>query len=239
MPIRQVFSGVTLIDLPWVNAYLLHKGCDAVLIDTGTHPDRKRVLAALCEVLPDRFRLTSILLTHGHSDHAGNAALLADRFDAQLVAHRLEEPYVTGNKSYAPGGLRTLGPSSLLFHLGDVFWPVARRKIDRFIADGECVDTPIGPLRVVHTPGHTMGHVSYYHEKEGWLFSGDALITVVPVWRRAGLCLPMPIFSSDLVAARKSAERIAAIGPSALLSGHGWPWVDDTAGAIRRFLGIG
>jgi len=115
MPIRNVFPGVTLIDLPWVNAYLLHKDRDAVLIDTGTHPDRRRVQAALSEVLPEGFRLTTVLLTHGHSDHAGNAALLADRFDAQLVAHRLEEPFVTGKKSYAPGGMRTLGPSSLLF----------------------------------------------------------------------------------------------------------------------------
>ena len=68
------------------------------------------------------------------------------------------------------------------------------------------------------------------------MFSGDALITVIPIKRRAGLSLPMPVFSKDCAAARVSAERIAEIGPSALLAGHGWPILTDTSQSIRSFL---
>src|SRR5579872_7142999 len=63
-----------------------------------------------------------------------------------------------------------------------------------------------------------------------------ALMTVVPFLRRGGLCLPPPIFSSDMVLVRHSACRIADLGPSALLAGHGPPHIDNTPTAIRAFV---
>lgn len=227
--------GVFLIDLPWVNAWLLAKGPDAVLIDTGTVRDRSRLLSALTEALPDSFCLHAVLLTHGHCDHAGNAAYLAEQFGARLCAHAEEVPYLATRRTYVPRGLRALSPGGLLFALGERVYPVKRRAVDVVLAEGHSVETPIGPLRVIHTPGHTLGHVSYLHEAEGWLFSGDALINVIPWSRRTGLSSPMPMFTTDLEEARRSVRRIAEIGPMALLAGHGWPLVEDTAATIRAF----
>lgn len=233
--LHPVLPGVFLIDLPWVNAWLLAKGPDAVLIDTGTVRDRDRLLRALNKALPEAFRLHSVLLTHGHCDHAGNAAFLAERFGARLCAHAEEVPYLATRRTYIPGGLRALSPGGLLFALGERAYPVKRRAVEVVLAEGHCAETPIGPLRVVHTPGHTPGHVSYLHEAEGWLFSGDALIHVIPWLRRTGLSAPMPMFSTDMQEARRSVRRIAEIGPTALLAGHGRPLVEETAAAIRAF----
>ena len=232
MPLHPIFPGVSHIDLPWTNAWLLHHGEEAVLIDTGTRWDRKQILAAL----PPGTRLTSILLTHGHCDHAGNAAFLAERFGAKLVAHEEERVYVETRRTYIPRGIRAIGPRGILCALGEMAFPVKRRKVDVIVQEGDRVDTPIGPLTVLHTPGHTPGHVSYFHEGEGWLFSGDALLNVIPFLRRTGLSLAPSIFCSDVAALRRSARRIAELGPGALLAGHGWPHTQNTATAIRAFV---
>jgi glyoxylase-like metal-dependent hydrolase (beta-lactamase superfamily II) len=232
MSLHPVFPGVSLINLPWVNAWLLHKDNEAVLIDTGTRWDRKRLLSAL----PRGSRFTSVLLTHGHCDHAGNAAFLADHCGARLIAHEEEVVFMETRRTYVPRGMGALSASGLLFAAGEVVFPVRRHKVDRIVQEGDRIETPIGPLTVLHTPGHTPGHVSYLHEGEGWLFSGDALINVIPWVRRTGLCLPVPVFTSDIEAGHRSARRIAELGPAALLAGHGWPLVQDTAAAIRSFI---
>ncbi len=239
MPARAVLPGVSWIKLPWTNAWILHHGGEAVLIDTGTCRDRQRLLSALKSVLPSGFRLSSVLLTHGHCDHSGNAAYLGETFGARIHAHALEVPYIATPRTYVPPGPRRFSLSGLLFGAGEVLFPVKRRPVDAVVADGDTVESPIGPLRVLFTPGHTAGHVSYLQEKEGWLFSGDALLTIVPWIRRRGLCLPLPVFSMDLAEGRRSARRIAEIGPSALLAGHGAPWMEDTASSIRSFLACG
>jgi glyoxylase-like metal-dependent hydrolase (beta-lactamase superfamily II) len=232
MSLHPVFPGVTLVSLPWVNAWLLHGNGEAVLIDTGTRWDRKRLLS----VLPPGLQLTSILLTHAHCDHAGNAAFLADRLGARLIAHREEVVFMETRRTYVPRGARGLSLKGLLFAAGEVVFPVQRRKVDIIVQEGDRIETPIGPLTALHTPGHTPGHVSYFHEGEGWFFSGDALINVIPWIRKTGLCLPVPIFTSDIQAGHHSARKIADLGPNALLAGHGWPLLENTAQTIRTFI---
>jgi hydroxyacylglutathione hydrolase len=233
---RPVFPGLYQIALPWTNVWLLAKGRDAVLIDCGTCRDRRRLLAALAEALPADYRLHAVLLTHGHCDHAGNAAFLAERFGARLHAHREEVPFLAARHTYIPRGLRALGPRGLIFALGEAAFPVKRRAVDVTLEEGDRVETPLGPLTVIHTPGHTPGHTAYFHEREGWLFSGDALLNVIPFIMRTGLSLPPPLFSADMPGVRRSARRIAEIGPRALLAGHGWPHQQDTAAALRAFV---
>ena len=236
MPLRAVFPGIWQIDLPWTNAWLLARGGDAVLVDTGTRWDRRAVIGGLRRAMPGGFRLHSILLTHAHCDHAGNAAYLAERYDAKLICHAAERPFIATRRTYVPHGVRALSPSGFLFGAGELVFPVKRRAPDLLIRDAQPIDSPIGPLRALETPGHTPGHVSYYHEAEGWLFSGDALINVVPWIRKVGLSLPVPIFTENMEEAAQSAWKIADLGPKALFAGHGRPHLDRTAEAIRAFV---
>ncbi len=235
MPLRPILPGIFHLDFPWTNAWLLLRGDEAAIIVSGTCRDRPALLAMLGEALPEGARLQSVLLTHGHCDHAGNAAFLADIRGAGIVTHREEEPYVAGNRSYARSGFRTMGVSSIIFRLADVFYPVSRHPVERILTDGDKVETPIGDLLVVETPGHTCGHISYFHEREGWLFSGDALLSVIPFVQRPGLSLAPPIFSLNMRASRESARKIAALGPCVLFPGHGWALTEDTLARIRSF----
>src|SRR5690348_14404911 len=99
MPLLPILPGVSLVRMPLVNAWLLHDNSEAALIDTGSRWHRGQLLRAL----PGGVRLTSILLTHGHCDHAGNAAFLAERFGAGLYAHTEEIDFVQTRKTYVPG----------------------------------------------------------------------------------------------------------------------------------------
>jgi glyoxylase-like metal-dependent hydrolase (beta-lactamase superfamily II) len=234
--LRTILPGIFQIDLPWTNAWLLAADGNAVLIDTGTRWDRAAILRAMGEAMPGGFRLRSILLTHAHCDHAGNAAWLAERFGAEIRCHAKERPYVATRRTYIPRGFRAAGVSGFLFLGGELIFPVRRREPECLLKEGDAVDTPVGPLTVIETSGHTPGHVSYYHEREGWLFSGDALINVIPWIRREGLSLPVRVFTSDPVAAAESAWRISDLDASGLFPGHGPPLMDDAASRIRAFL---
>jgi len=230
MSVRPVLPGVTLIDLPRENVWLLQGGGEAALIDTGLRWSRSRLLRALDQALEPGTRIASIFLTHGHCDHAGNAAFLANKFGAKIHCHRIEVPYVSTRKLYGRPGSH-----KLLFMAGEAIFPVRRFKVDVVLEDGDAVASPIGPLRVVHSPGHTRGHASYFHEEHGWLFSGDAILNVIPFARKTALCLSPPIFTEDIGIAARSARRLAELRPSALLSGHGWPHLDNTAEALQVF----
>ena len=222
---REIVPGVILVPLAWSNAYLLTEGGRAALIDTGLPQDRANLLAALRSLGVREDRVEAVYLTHGHCDHAGNAAYFAER-GAKLYAHRDEAPYLElPRRTYAGIGRQTLRHpvSACLFQIGERRYPVKRRNPDVLLEEGDMIHAPGGALRVVACPGHTPGHVAYFREDDAALFTGDAVMTLIPVRRISGLSLPLRVFSSDWNQAKRSVQTLAALHPATLLSGHGWP----------------
>jgi glyoxylase-like metal-dependent hydrolase (beta-lactamase superfamily II) len=99
---QEIASGIALIPTLVSNAYLVGDGASWVLVDACT-PGRERLIRRAAD---RRFgagsRPSAILLTHGHFDHAGSAAPLADLWRAPIYAHPHEIPYVTGAAEYPP-----------------------------------------------------------------------------------------------------------------------------------------
>lgn len=89
-------------------AYLLRRGAQAVLIDTGIAGQGGAIAAARADWGLDRAALTHLLLTHWHPDHAGSAAEIGDWPNAEIWAHRIDAPIIRGD-SY--GALPTLTPT--------------------------------------------------------------------------------------------------------------------------------
>lgn len=86
--------------------------------------------------------------------------------------------------------------------------------IDEKIQDGDA----IGSLKVIHTPGHTPGHISLYSEKHRIVFGADFLFK--SVFGLEGLFIPHAVVSTDPVTAAISAKRISKVNFDKLLLAH-------------------
>lgn len=147
------------------NCYLL-LGERPVLVDTGAPGDLKHILAALKSHGLEPRQLSLILLTHGHSDHAGSAAELRSRSGRPVAIHAADAELARSGQS---------GVLAAQTDLGRLIRPFVNEPFPAFEPDIVFRDTfPLEPHgvkgTVVPTPGHTAGSCSVV------LASGEALI---------------------------------------------------------------
>ncbi|CQR46764.1 putative metallo-hydrolase YflN [Paraliobacillus sp. PM-2] len=203
-----------------------------VLIDTGVAQYHERILVAAQRRFPDT-PPKAIILTHGHFDHVGSAKALAKYWDVPIYAHQEELPYLNGSLAYPPvdptvgGGLISL--ISPLFpkkpiQLSKWLQPITK-ELENTLLDG---------WTIIHTPGHTPGHISLFKEKDRVLIAGDAVATENP---ESALAMFFPIgkiygppafFTENWDLAKQSVEHIIKLRPKLLLAGHGLPMEGDS-----------
>jgi glyoxylase-like metal-dependent hydrolase (beta-lactamase superfamily II) len=128
----------------------------AALIDPGG--DLERLLALVAR---EGLTLEKILVTHAHIDHAGAVAELAARLSLPIEGPHPDDqfwidllPQQGANYGFPPAG---------------AFVP------DRWLADGDEVTVGAETLTVRHCPGHTPGHVIFFHAGARVAFVGDVL----------------------------------------------------------------
>jgi len=147
------------------NCYLL-LGARPVLVDTGAPGDLRRILAALKARKIEPKQLALILLTHGHSDHAGCAAELKRRSGAQVAIHAGDVALVRAGRNGVLAAQDAMGRLVRPF----VDEPFEAFEPDFVFQQGITLE-PYGLRgRVEATPGHTPGSASVV------LANGEALI---------------------------------------------------------------
>ena len=117
---------------------------------------------------------------------------------------------------------------------------LARRGATRMVpvaelstfADGEALEVP-GRPRVVHAPGHTPGNAALLLEGRRVLLSGDALVTRNPLTGRVGPQVMPSAFNRDTPQALRSLDLLGGVPAEVLLPGHGEPWAQGAAEAVR------
>jgi glyoxylase-like metal-dependent hydrolase (beta-lactamase superfamily II) len=147
------------------NCYLL-LGDRPVLVDTGAPGDLRRILSSLKSYGVQPIDLALILLTHGHSDHAGCAAELRRRAGTKVALHAADSPLAESGRN------GVLAPQEML---GRIVRPFVDEQFEAFAPDlAFHTDFDLEPYgvkaRVLLTPGHTLGSCSVV------LGSGEALI---------------------------------------------------------------
>lgn len=128
----------------------------AAIVDPGGDVDR-----ILARVEQQGVELEKILLTHAHIDHAGGTHELAT-----LKGLPIEGPQ-HGDLFW----IEALGQQSRMFG----FPPVEGFTPDRWLEDGDVVSVGHQQLQVIHCPGHTPGHVVFYHQADRLALVGDVL----------------------------------------------------------------
>lgn len=214
----------------FVNFYMIHDASARkwVLVDTGLRTSAPGIRKMAHDLFSPNVRPAAIILTHGHFDHIGSVATLAQEWDVPVYAHALERPYLTGKSSYPPpdpmagGGLMT--SLSWLFPKGPV-------DISDYLyslpSDGSIPG--LEEWKYMHTPGHSPGHISLYREADGVLLAGDALVTtkqesaISSFTYRPHLGGPPKYFTPDWKAAGRSVTLLASLRPEVVATGHGLP----------------
>lgn len=242
--LETVATGIHHLKILFVNAYFVDTPENApgswVLVDTGIPLSESRIKSFAEKIYGANARPAAIVLTHGHFDHAGAALALANHWEVPIYAHHLEMPYLTGKSDFAPqdptvGG--AIAQMSRLFpHGGYDFGS----RVYPLPENGE-----IKEMRgwcVIHTPGHTAGHISLFRESDKTLLAGDALATmnmdswISNVTEKREFCNPPAPFTPDWNAARRSVEMLAELEPNAVAAGHGQPISGaETARRLKTF----
>jgi len=199
-----------------------------VLIDAGIPGTAGKITRAAGKHFGERVAPEAIILTHGHFDHVGALEDLAAQWDVPIYAHDLELPFLNGTMAYPPpdpgvgGGLMSL--TSSFFSRGPIDVSPWLRALP---ADGAVPGMP--GWRWIHTPGHTVGHVSLWRSHDKTLIAGDAFITTkqesayAVATQRPELHGPPMYFTPDWESAGESVRRLSALAPELVLTGHGRP----------------
>jgi glyoxylase-like metal-dependent hydrolase (beta-lactamase superfamily II) len=231
-PMDAIARGVQGLRIVFVNVFsVAHADGSWTLIDAGL-PFSESLIRNWAE---KHFRTPprSIVLTHGHFDHVSAAGGLAEAWDVPIFAHEFEFPYLRGEKEYPPpntgagGGMMSL--LSPLYPRGPVNLGTRLRALPA-AGDGSLALVELPGWEILHTPGHTPGHVSLFRASDRTLLPGDAFCTTKPesffeaaLAQQPELHGPPAYFTSDWDSARQSVQRLAELSPSIIAPGHGKP----------------
>ncbi len=200
------------------NVYLWEGENGLMLVDTGMPGDAKAILSYVQEIGHQPASITTILITHADTDHAGSAAELQAVSGATIYAGAQTAELLTQGKS--PKHLPRVMQFVIDHFMG--YSPVSAEGV-QVVNDGTTVPEE-GDWQAVATPGHTLDHNSYYSDAYGILFAGDALNT-----RDARLQNTPGRITADVEAARRSAMRLLRFHPAIIACGHGRPFKDYDA----------
>lgn len=148
VPVTPFAQNATLV---WCDETL-----EAAIIDAGGEVSR------LLEAVNSKgLKLTKLLLTHGHIDHAGGVADLKAQTGVPVIGpHKDDQFWLDG-----------LGQQSRMFN-----FPEAQSITpDQWLNDGDQVQLGNSTLQVIHCPGHTPGHVIFFDDASKMAQVGDVL----------------------------------------------------------------
>ena len=216
---KQLAPGVWRVPelpAPTINVYL----AEDVLIDAGRRWDRRRIFKAI-----EGRELSLLALTHVHPDHQGVAKDVCEARGIPLACHADDVDAMEGRRP-----VQEASPDHPINKLIKRIWQGPPYEVERALNEGD----EVAGFRVVHAPGHARGEVIFFRDSDRVAICGDVLRNMSFATGLPGLREPPGIFTYDPAEARRSIRKLAALGPSLILPGHG-PAFSDMA-KLERFV---
>ena len=198
------------------NVHLVVDGEEGALIDAGFADEQS--IASRLEALRGfgQLKLRYIVITHHHFDHASGAHRLREATGARIIMHRDEAPLLQRAASEELPDDVDLPPEAREFRERVSEWrrEAAQGGPDETVSDGDTLRVGGLTLRMVHTPGHTAGHLSPFLEEGGVLFAGDNVLGV-------GTTAIPPPPHGDMAQYVQSLRKMQSLEAELMCCGHG------------------
>lgn len=206
----------------------------ATLLDTGMIGTFEQLEEAALETGVPWNDIRRIILTHQDIDHIGNLpAVIASLPSAPEVwAHAGDAPVIEGKQpmlKMTPERFASL-PEEEQQKINRLYAGLAAVKVNRVLEDGE--ELPLqGHIRVIHTPGHTPGHLCFYMADAQLLFAADQLRVV-----NGELAGPNERMTPDMPLALSSLSRLKGLQLQKILCYHGGLYTVQPEEALKELI---
>lgn len=194
------------------------------LIDTGMPGSESAIRAYAQQAGISVTPLQAIILTHQDIDHIGSLPGFMEDAGTEsfnVYAHEDDRDTIDGKApllKFPSERLKTeldTLPDEVRIQFENIFVRPSKPNVTRLLADGETL--PIGGgLTVIHTPGHTPGHISLYHQASKTLIAGDALVI-----QNGELQGSSPYSTVNMQQALRSLEKFKPFDIEAVICYHG------------------
>jgi glyoxylase-like metal-dependent hydrolase (beta-lactamase superfamily II) len=208
-----------------MNAVLIWDSDSVILVDTGLPGQLQDIREEVKKAGIEFEKINKIIITHQDFDHIGNLSSIVESSQngIEVLVHVEEKPYIEGEKTpikFTPERLASMPEerrNELLEQISSLY-----TKVDRTVKDSE--ELPYcGGINIIHTPGHTPGHICLYLKKYRALITGDALNVA-----DGELIGPNPAYTFDLKQAKESLKKIEKYDVQTVICYHGGVYTDDT-----------
>ena len=196
---KEILPGIFLMPLTLsgftpdsVNMYIIQTPEGLISIDTGW--DSPQALASmqkqLAEIGASYSDIKKVIITHCHIDHLGMITGLKENFGTQYCLHKKDFDLIKIRYSDVDN-LIPLTDAFLQQHgvpVSELIPPemqlpvplhLSKTQPDVLLFGGEEIQAGEYTLRVINTPGHTMGHIALYEPEKKFIFSGDMLLPTI------------------------------------------------------------
>ncbi len=175
-----------------------------------TRLDARRILKAV-----SGRRVAAHVATHAHPDHVGATHAVATKLGIPVWAHAEDAPAVEDTALIAERQ-----PDAAINRLFAKVMLGPGHPVARHLAEGD----EVAGFTVLHVPGHSVGQIALWRERDGVLILGDVLNNQHPLLGfPRGLRLPLGIFTPDPARNLQSAKRLGELPAKVILFGHGAP----------------
>lgn len=215
---KQITDNIYLLSLGSVNTFVIEDN-GLTLIDTGLPGSKDKIFNSLEKAGKNPADIKQIILTHCHTDHAGGAAALVNELNVPVFAHTIDAELIEQGISSRP---MTLTPGIINWMVYQLFIKKAVKTISpvKVIDLNDDDILPIaGGIQIIHTPGHSAGHIALLIKEQGVLIAADICANFGS--------LAYSTLYEDILLGQKSILKAAAFSFDKALFGHGGPLLKD------------
>ena len=183
----KIAEGLEMLEIPLnmmgresvIYPTLIWDDDNVVLVDAGGPNSLSELKKAMKKIDVPFEKLNKIIITHQDIDHIGGINEIRNELpDVEVLSHNDDKPYIQGEKRLVRLNSKFMErinaiPGDQREKVMDIF-ENTKAEVNTTLIDGD--ELPCcGGITVIHTPGHTPGHVCLYHKESKTIIAGDAM----------------------------------------------------------------